>query len=234
MAATQQDQDQLQKEGTVAFWIKHEHPDWATNSRDYRFAIPNTTHMKLVAIKHGDGTIEIILDGPGVLQYRRRVPMPPPSERGVFVVVQWKPPYWGLSLNAKPVPDEPPKQMEQGTIKLISSPFHGPEVVLGLAFSAIPPWSEKSVTLLVAPNIVDFKEQADVPGVKVRQIQVMQHTADTKTLSLDFQAHPEETVFIQGNKVKVRLLTVGKERHNNQDFPSFELLVTSNEPEDKK
>lgn len=215
--------------GSVAFWVKHDHADWATNSKDYEFNGPPNPDFNAQAIKHGDGAIEVILDGPTIPCYRRRVPMPPPSKDGVHVAVTWDLPKWTLYLNGQPVPDDPPKQMEQQTIKLVASPSHGPEVAMGITFSLSSPWSDNSVTVLAAPNIVDFTENADVAGANVRQVQVLQHTADTHKLSLDLQAHADETVLIQGNKVNVRLLTVYKVREDNQDFLGYDLLITSNE-----
>ena len=92
----------LEKKGTIAFSIKHDHPDWATNDQSYNFG-PFDTGLGLAvrAVKHPDKTLEISVAGPMGMTHAFRGPMPAVGPRGTMVGVTWKDNELKLYLNGK-------------------------------------------------------------------------------------------------------------------------------------
>jgi hypothetical protein len=90
-------------EGTITFWARHDHPDWATNNSGYDFSkTPSSeTGVHVESMKNPNKTVTVIAyDGTGcAVEFTK--PMPTVSEKGLFVCVTWD---WGqvkLYLNAK-------------------------------------------------------------------------------------------------------------------------------------
>ena len=109
-------------------------------------------------------------------------------------------------------------------VKLTLSPFSPSlEIVDKMVMKVHVPYSEQSVTIQFNPNIQDYKEQADQPGVQVRQVMFSTSTDQTQTLLFDFEANNVHDVIIENTKYSIKLMTIGKE----QGFPYFEFFITS-------
>jgi hypothetical protein len=111
--------------------------------------------------------------------------------------------------------------------KLTDSPFSPSlEVIDKMVMKVHAPYSEESVTIRFNPNIQDYKEQADKPGMQVRQFMFSTHTNQTRTLRFDFKNNNVHDVTVANTKYKVKLMTIGKESIQGQNFPYFEFFVT--------
>ena len=111
-------------------------------------------------------------------------------------------------------------------IKIIRSPSTpGLEVVGNIVIKLFVPCSENDVTIQVNPNIQDYQENADKPGIQVRQLIETKNTDQTKTLKLDFQENNIQKIKIDDEEYKIRLMSIGKEELEGQKFPYFEFLV---------
>lgn len=94
----------LQDEGTVSFWIRHEHSDWATNDKRYVFGpIASDVGIAFHVVKHPNKTLEISLSGPLGAMQAFMGPMPEAGPKGVYVVMTWKDKETKLYLNGEPV-----------------------------------------------------------------------------------------------------------------------------------
>ena len=110
--------------------------------------------------------------------------------------------------------------------KIIASPFKpNMEVAEGLVINLHVPYSDTSVTVQVNPSIDDYKESADQPGVKVRQVTVSSPTDQTRTLSFDLQSNRKQTITIESQDYQIELLEIGKENIQEQDFRFFAFEV---------
>lgn len=74
-------------------------------------------------------------------------------------------------------------------------------------------------------------ENADQSGVKLRQVKVLQDTADTVTEIFDFRKNNEKAILISGVRYVVRLLAIGSGLYDRQKFPAFEFPITWDSPE---
>ncbi len=89
-------------EGTISFWINHDHSDWATNDSGYNFGPFDTKQdLALRAIKHPDKTLEINVIGPLGAEHTLRGPMPVPGDKGIHVAVTWQGNELKLYLNGE-------------------------------------------------------------------------------------------------------------------------------------
>lgn len=52
-----------------------------------------------------------------------------------------------------------------------------------------------------------------------------QNTEETRTLQLDIESNNEATIKFKGLNYQVKLLHIGKENIQGQDFPYFEFFV---------
>ena len=93
----------LKQEGSMDFWLKHPHRDWATNDNGYRFGPFSYEGITCSAIKHPNRTIEISVRGPFDRRFTFRYPMPQCDERGLHVAITWKDDQVKLYLNGKHV-----------------------------------------------------------------------------------------------------------------------------------
>lgn len=113
-------------------------------------------------------------------------------------------------------------------VKLTMSPFSPSlEVVDKIVMKVHVPYSEQEVTIQFNPNIQDYKEQADQPGVQVRQVTVSTSTAETKTLLFDFKSNNVHEVTIENTKYNIKLMNIGKEPIQGQNFLFFEFFITT-------
>ncbi len=75
--------------GTIAFWMNHDHPDWATNNNAYKFGPFNQGAIGVSAFKNADRTLEIRFAAEH-FGHTFRGPMPTPSDKGVHVRITWE------------------------------------------------------------------------------------------------------------------------------------------------
>jgi hypothetical protein len=109
-------------------------------------------------------------------------------------------------------------------VKIVQSPFEPElEVVEDIVIQLHVPYSDKSVTVQVNPNILDYQENADTENAKVRQVMV---TTPTKTLSFDFDHNRSHSINVEGSDYEIELMNIGKENIQGQDFPFYEFNVT--------
>jgi hypothetical protein len=80
----------LRKEGSITFWARHEHPDWATNSHSYKWGPIAADHILVAASKDSDAAIEVEVSGPFGETFSFRQKMPLCGPHGLFVAVTWK------------------------------------------------------------------------------------------------------------------------------------------------
>lgn len=102
------------------------------------------------------------------------------------------------------------------------------EVVGGVLLAVHVPFSEKHVTIQVSPNVGHFQENQDRPSIRIRQVTVTTHNEDTRTLTFDFGSNNVQSVEVDGQSYEIKLLHIGKEKMEGQEFPFFEFLVTAN------
>ena len=89
----------MQDEGSLAFWLKHEHTDWTTNSHQYSFGTLVLRCTKVTSIKHPDCTLELDIDGPFAQSHNVRLGIPPCDERGLFLAITWQRPEIKIYFN---------------------------------------------------------------------------------------------------------------------------------------
>jgi hypothetical protein len=111
-------------------------------------------------------------------------------------------------------------------VKLIQSPFTSPlETVEGITIQLHVPYSETEVTVKVDSNIEEYIENDDKEDIQVRQVMVNTDTPLTKTLSFDFNENVEQQVKIENDNYKIKLMNIGKENLQGQDFLFYEFNV---------
>ena len=111
-------------------------------------------------------------------------------------------------------------------IKIVISPFNSNlEVVGDIVINSYVPYSEKEVTVQVNPDVQDYKENQDQLGIQVRQVMVTTNTKQTKTLKFDFKENNTHEIEINDKKYEIKLMQIGKEKLQGQDFPYFEFFV---------
>jgi hypothetical protein len=120
----------------------------------------------------------------------------------------------------------------QKNVRIVNSPISSAiEVVGDMVMSIQVPYSKDDVTMVFNPALVGYTENADRPGVQLRQMKVLQNTADTVTARFDFRAHNERIITVSGVPYTVKLLRIDSELYDGQKFPAFEFLVTWDAPE---
>jgi hypothetical protein len=111
-------------------------------------------------------------------------------------------------------------------VKLSVSPFTPSlEVVDKIVMKVHVPYSQDSVTIQINPNIQDYKDQADRPGIKVRQITYSTPTDQTQTLLFDFKTNNVHLATVENTTYNLKLMTIDKEQIHGQDFLFFEFLI---------
>lgn len=116
----------------------------------------------------------------------------------------------------------------QKNVKIICSPFNpSMEIVDDMVMKLHFPYSSDAVTIQFNPNIQDYQENQDQEGIQVRQVTFSTPTDETKTEIFDFKSNNEKTIKIADNSYIVKLMNIGKENLQGQDFFAFEFLVTT-------
>ena len=94
---------QSEKEGSVTFWLRHEHLGWSTNNADYNFGPFSFGPIEVHAQKSSDKTIDIRMNGPfGHVEFNKQK-SPKADERGLFVAITWDYPDFKLYFQAEEV-----------------------------------------------------------------------------------------------------------------------------------
>lgn len=111
-------------------------------------------------------------------------------------------------------------------IKLVLSPFSpNIEVVGDIIINSHVPYSEQDITLQINPNIQAYKEKDGDKNLDIRQIMVTTETEDTKTLHFDFKEDNIQLVKVDNKEYKIKLLNIGKEKLEGQEFMAFEFYI---------
>ena len=114
----------------------------------------------------------------------------------------------------------------QKLIKLSNSPFNpNLETFENMVIKLHVPYSSNDVTIQINPNIVGYREKQDSPNMKIRQFSVTIPTEDTKFLKFDFKDNNVHKIQIENNTFEIKLMTIGKENIQGQDFTYFEFFV---------
>jgi hypothetical protein len=92
----------VKNEGSIVFWLNHEHKDWPTNSSGYNFDTVQNEDISAEVTKHPDKTVEIKLTGPFDKTFVFRRSIPPCDQRGLQVAMAWKDDNVQLYLNGNP------------------------------------------------------------------------------------------------------------------------------------
>jgi hypothetical protein len=112
-------------------------------------------------------------------------------------------------------------------LRLVQSPFQPPiDSACGLTFQVHVPYSKDAVTILVNPSVADYKEKDGNERVEIRQLTFIQHTSDTKQISLDFKSNNVKTIKNDDKEIEVKLMKIDTENIQGQDFLAFELFVS--------
>jgi len=112
-------------------------------------------------------------------------------------------------------------------VRVKRSPFSSNlEVADDIVLKLHVPYSDKEVTIQINPNIQDYKENDDRPGVKIRQTIVTTPTDETQTLKFDFNNMKTQKVVIGTASYTIELLKIGKEAIQGQEFPYFDFSVS--------
>jgi hypothetical protein len=113
-------------------------------------------------------------------------------------------------------------------VKIICSPFNpSVEVVGDLTMKLHVPYSANEVTIQFNPNIQDYHKKQDKPGVQVRQVTLSTSTDQTKTAKFDFEGNNTHDIEVNDTVYNVRLMSIGKEKLQGQDFFAFEFFITT-------
>ena len=76
-------------EGTIKFLIKHPDPDWASNSKAYKFGPFEQGEIGISAFKKADLTLEIRFASEH-FGHTFSGPLPSPTDKGIDIIVSWK------------------------------------------------------------------------------------------------------------------------------------------------
>lgn len=119
--------------------------------------------------------------------------------------------------------------MIKKTVKIINSPFSpNMEIVGNFVMKTHFPDSDSMVTIKINPNITHYEDRPETgsPHIKVRQAAVYQDTDETQTLTFDFKENNVQKIVMRDKSFEIKLLHIGKQKIEGQDFPEFEFLVT--------
>lgn len=93
--------ESVQREGTVAFVVKHADADWSTNQKEYDFGRFEQPGIAIVVKKHADGSVQVAVAGPLGRDFTFRKPCPDCAAGDLFVAVTWKEHEVNLYLNGQ-------------------------------------------------------------------------------------------------------------------------------------
>ena len=113
-------------------------------------------------------------------------------------------------------------------VKLVQSPT-GPAlaVVDDIVMHLHVPYSDHHVTILINPTVSEFQERPlENANVKIRNLTVLEGNADSKVLEFDFSANSVHTIRQGDKNYDIRLMRIGKEPFEGQNFHSYEFFVS--------
>ena len=111
-------------------------------------------------------------------------------------------------------------------IKLTQSPFKPPmEIVGNLVINLHAPYFDKEVTIQINPNYQEYIEDQKGDGIEVKQFSVTTNTIDTMQLNFDFGENNSKTFNYDDETYTLRLINIGTEKIEGQDFRFFEFEV---------
>ena len=112
-------------------------------------------------------------------------------------------------------------------VKIIQSPFQPAlEVVEDIVIKLHVPYSEKSVTVQVNPNLQEYIENADSKEMQVRQFTFSTTTEHTRVLSFDLVSNKKHKITIENNEYEIELFNIGKEDIEGQFLLYYEFNVS--------
>ena len=91
----------LLEKGVISFLLEHEDKDWTTNSQVYVFAPIIQQGITVLASKYPDMMLNIDVTGPLGKHINFMQPTPQDNERGVMVMIRWRPSQITLLLNGQ-------------------------------------------------------------------------------------------------------------------------------------
>lgn len=118
--------------------------------------------------------------------------------------------------------------MLEKTVKIVGSPFNpSVEIVEDMVMKLHFPYNKERVTIQINPNITHYEEdgKAGNQNIQVKQVFVIEPTDETKTLTFDFGNDNVHKVAVGSKNYEIKLLNIGKQNIDGQDFPEFEFLV---------
>lgn len=91
----------VENEGSMTFWLSHEHDDWHSNSNGYNFNSFSGNGLTVTVVKQPDCRLDLAVKGPMGQTFSFRVPVPECPENRLFVCLTWKHPEFNLYLNSQ-------------------------------------------------------------------------------------------------------------------------------------
>jgi hypothetical protein len=93
----------IEVEGTMAFRLIHENPDWATDNNTYAFGEIQKSSVRIDPTKRPPNIIELKVKGICGKNFTRNYPAFPCDERGLRVAISWKTPKVKIYMNEQHV-----------------------------------------------------------------------------------------------------------------------------------
>jgi hypothetical protein len=99
--------------------------------------------------------------------------------------------------------------------------------IYGMAMMVRSPRSDSSITVMINPAALDYKEHpVDTQHVQVRQATAMGITDETYTFYFDLHGEYAHDAMVGGQAYHIRLLAVGADEFDGQQFPRYEFMIT--------
>lgn len=81
----------IQNQGTIAFRLNHEKPDWWSDTNGYDFGtVDDQSGIAVTARKHPDGMVEVDILGALGGTFHFRHPTPQCGKAGLHVAITWQ------------------------------------------------------------------------------------------------------------------------------------------------
>lgn len=111
-------------------------------------------------------------------------------------------------------------------LRLTQSPFTPPIQTVGnLIINLHVPYSDKEVTIQINPNYQQYIEDQKADGIEIKQFSVTTSTIDTMQFKFDFEENNSKTFNYDDETYTLRLIQIGNEKIEGQDFRFFEFEV---------
>lgn len=99
------------------------------------------------------------------------------------------------------------------------------EVVGDKIIQITAPSSNKTTTVKISPQILEYEESNDQDGMMVRNVSVTSETPETISLKFDLEQNKTQEIEVSGKLHKLTLMDIGLEKFDGQDFPYFEFFI---------